>query len=190
MMRLFVAAVPPVEVVEHLDDFLAVRREAAPYRWTDAAQWHLTLAFAEAVPERKLDDLGDRLERAARKRRAFEVRLGGGGAFPHADRARVLFARLEGDAEALTELDRLATGSRAALSRAGAAVDGQRFRAHLTLARLGHPDNVTSWVRLLDGYRGPGWQVEEVALVASYLGEGPRRRPRHEVLETYALTLD
>ena len=93
-MRLFVAAVPPAEVVEHLDDFLSVRREAASYRWTDPAQWHLTLAFAEAVPERKLDDLGERLERAARKRRAFEVRLGGGGAFPHAGRARVLFARL------------------------------------------------------------------------------------------------
>ena len=91
-MRLFVAAVPPAEVVEHLDDFLSVRREAASYRWTDPAQWHLTLAFAEAVPEHKLDDLGDRLERAARKRRAFEVRLGGGGAFPHADRARVLVA--------------------------------------------------------------------------------------------------
>ena len=71
-----------------------------------------------------------------------------------------------------------------------ASVDGQRFRAHLTLARLGHPDNVTSWVRLLDAYRGPQWRVEEVALVASYLGEGPRRRPRHEVLETYPLSTD
>jgi 2'-5' RNA ligase len=189
-MRLFVAAVPPAEVVEHLDDFLSVRREAASYRWTDPAQWHLTLAFAEAVPERKLDDLGERLERAARKRRAFEVRLGGGGAFPHADRARVLFARLGADEDGLTELDRLATGARAALAKAGASVDGQRFRAHLTLARLGHPDNVTSWVRLLDAYRGPQWRVEEVALVASHLGEGPRRRPRHEVLETYALSTD
>ena len=102
-------------------------------------------------------------------------------------RARVLFARLDADEAGRTELDRLATGCRTALAKAGARVDGQRFRAHLTLARLGHPDNVTSWVRLLDAYEGPRWQVDEVALVASYLGEGARRRPRHEVVGTYAL---
>lgn len=185
--RLFVAVVPPPDVVEHLEEFLSVRREAAAYRWSDPAQWHLTLAFAEAVPERKLDDLGDRLERAARRRRAVDLRVGGGGAFPHPDRARVLYARLACDEASATELDRLATGCRAAFSRAGAAVDGQRFRPHLTIARLGHPDNVTSWVRLLDSYRGPEWRVEDVALVASHLGEGPRRRPRHEVLATYDL---
>ena len=67
------------------------------------------------------------------------------------------------------------------MSRAGARVDGQRFHPHVTLARLGRPANVTSWVRLLDAYDGPRWHVDEVALVASHLGEGPRRRPRHEV---------
>ena len=66
-------------------------------------------------------------------------------------------------------------------------MDGKRFRPHLTLARLGHPDNVTSWVRLLEAYSGPAWLVEEIALVASHLGEGPRRRPRHEVVGTYQL---
>ena len=99
----------------------------------------------------------------------------------------MLFARLDTDEAGRTELDRLATGCRAALAKAGAKVDGQRFRAHLTLARLGQPDNVTSWVRLLDGYEGPEWELDEVALVASYLGEGPRRRPRHEVVGTYHL---
>lgn len=187
MTRMFVAAVPPEDAVAHLDEFLAVRRDAAAYRWTVPEQWHLTLAFAEDVPDRSLDDLADRLERAARKRRPVRLRLAGGGAFPHPDRARVLFARLDADDADRTELDRLATGCRAALSKAGARTDGQRFRAHLTLARLGTPDNVTSWVRLLDGYEGPEWELDEVALVASHLGEGPRRRPRHEVVETYAL---
>jgi 2'-5' RNA ligase len=37
-------------------------------------------------------------------------------------------------------------------------------------------------VRLLDAYRGPAWTASEVVLVASHLGEGPRRRPRHEVV--------
>lgn len=187
-MRAFVAALPPPEVVEHLDEFLSSRREAASsYRWSDPSQWHLTLAFSADVPERAVDDLEARLERAARRRHAMELRVGGGGAFPHPDRAKVLYAGLQVEEEDRVELDRLATGARAALGKAGAKVDGQRFRAHLTLARLGHPDNVTRLVRVLDGYQGPAWVLDEVALVASYLGEGPRRRPRHEVIGTYRL---
>ncbi|MFC7359055.1 RNA 2',3'-cyclic phosphodiesterase [Nocardioides astragali] len=187
MTRMFVAVVPPPEVVDHLDDFLSVRREAAGFRWSVPEQWHVTLAFSAAVPDRSVEDLGERLARAGGRRRPFELRVAGGGAFPHADRARVLVARLGADDEAATELEHLAAGCRRAMSRAGARVDGQRFRPHLTLARLGHPDNVTSWVRLLDAYEGPAWRVDEVSLVASHLGEGPRRRPRHEVVASYPL---
>ena len=187
-MRLFAALVPPPEALEHLDEFLEVRRAAGEFRWVQADQVHATLGFFESVPERTLDDLVERLERAAARRTAFETGVAGGGAFPNVGRAKVLWAGLDLDEPARTELDRLATGCRAALSRAGVRVDGQRFRPHLTLGRLGHPDNVTSWVRLLDSYRGPEWVVDEVTLVASHLGEGPRRRPRHEVVGSYALS--
>ena len=183
---MFVAVVPPADVVEHLDEFLSVRREAAPFRWSAAEQWHVTLAFSPDVPDRSVDDLDERLATVSGRRPAFEARIAGGGAFPDPDRARVLFARLAGD-DASQALDHLATGCRQAMSAAGARVDGQRFRPHLTLGRLGRPDNVTPWVRLLDAYDGPAWSVDELTLVASHLGEGPRRRPRHEVLGTYAL---
>ena len=179
---MFVALVPPPDAVEHLDEFLEVRREAAPYRWTSAEQLHVTLAFLESVADRHLDDLVDRLAEAAGRRKPFPVRLAGGGAFPDAARARVLWAGLDLDAESATELDRLATGVRNAAAAAGTTVDGQRFRPHVTLARLGRPAEVTRWVRLLDTYEGPTWTVDSISLVASHLGEGPRRRPRHEVL--------
>jgi len=35
-MRMFVALVPPEEALEDLDEFLEVRREAGPFRWTQA----------------------------------------------------------------------------------------------------------------------------------------------------------
>jgi 2'-5' RNA ligase len=185
-MRAFVAVVPPAEVVEHLDAFLDVRREAAAFRWSAPEQWHVTLAFAAAVPERSLDELDDLLADAAARREPFGMQVAGGGAFPHPDAARVLWAGLTPDDDGA--LDQLAAADRGAMLRAGARVDGRRFHPHLTLARLGRPANVTPWVRLLDAYADPPrWQVTEVALVASHLGEGPRRRPRHEVVGTYAL---
>ena len=143
----------------------------------------MTLAFLADVPDRKLDDLVERLGRAAARRTAFTAAVAGGGAFPNVARARVLWAGLDLDERGRVELSRMATGARAAANRAGVPVDGQRFRPHVTLARLGHPDEVTSWVRLLDAYRGPSWTVDRLTLVASYLGEGPRGRPRYEPVE-------
>lgn len=188
MTRLFVALVPPEEAVAHLDDFLEVRRSAASFRWATAEQFHVTLAFLAEVEERRVEDLSERLGRAAAKRTAFQTAIAGGGAFPDAGRARVIWAGLDLDGHSRTELDRLATGCRAAAGRAGIAVDGQRFRPHVTVARLGRPVEATRWVRLLDGYAGPRWTADRVTLVASYLGEGPRGRPRYESVDEFLLS--
>jgi 2'-5' RNA ligase len=185
-MRMFVAVVPPERAVEDLGEFLAPRQEAGSgLRWAVPEQWHVTLAFLPQVPKRSLDDLLARLQRAADRRTPFDLTVAGGGAFPNAARAKVLFAGLDvSDAE---ELRRLATGARAAAGKAGAEVTGTRFHPHLTLARLGRPVDVTRWIRVFDAYRGPTWQAAEITLIQSHLGEGPRNRPRHEVVESFGL---
>lgn len=185
-MRMFVALVPPDEALEHLGSFLGPRQEAQRgFRWTVADQWHITLAFMPEVPERALDDLLARLERAAARRTPFSVTLAGGGAFPNAARAKVLYVGLDlSDAE---ELRRLKTGARAAANKAGAEAGGGPFHPHVTLARIGRPLDVTKWLRVLEPYRGPTWAASDLSLVASYLGEGPRKRPRYEVIESFPL---
>jgi len=183
---MFVALVPPESALEDLGEFLGPRQEASDgFRWTAQEQWHVTLAFMPHVPERVLDDLLARLERAAARRTPFTVSVGGGGAFPNPGRAKVLYSRLQvSDPE---ELSRLSTGARSAANKAGAEAEGGRFRPHLTLARLKRPVDVTKWIRVLDAYAGPTWEAKEVALVESHLGEGPRKRPRYEVVETFPL---
>jgi 2'-5' RNA ligase len=182
---MFVAALPPNAVLEDLDEFLSVRRDSAPFRWTVPDQWHVTLAFLADVPDRAYDDLVERLGRAARKRHPMRATIAGGGAFPHAGKAKVLWAGVELDDP--VELTRLATGCRAAAAKAGIEVAGERFKPHVTVARMGRPVEATSWVRVLETYRGPSYDIDEMSLVASHLGEGPRKRPRYEVLEGFAL---
>lgn len=188
-LRLFAALVPPVAALDHLDDFLEPRRAADPeLRWAALPHWHLTLAFAAEVPEYLLDDVTERLAAAASRRRLGPLAIAQGGAFPDPDRARVLWAGLAHDVPSEShELAALARGCRTAFATAGAQVDGQRFRAHLTLARLRHPANVTRWVRVLQVYAGPRWTPEAVSLIASHLGEGPRRTPRYEILASCPL---
>ena len=186
--RMFVALVPPEEVVADLDAFLEPRRDSGPFRWALAEQFHVTLSFLAAVEDRHLDELVERLERAGARRTSFDTRITGGGAFPDAGRARVVWAGLELDEQGATELDRLATGARAAATRTGITVDGRRFRPHITIARLARPAEVSNWVRLLDSYAGPSWTADRVRLVASHLGEGMGNRPRYETVTEIALS--
>lgn len=180
---MFVAVVPPDEALDDLDEFLDVRRAAADFRWSAREQWHLTLGFFAEVRERRLDELVGGLERVAARRTVFATRILGGGAFPDAAGAKVLWAGVDaGD-----DLSRLARGVRGAANTAGVRVDGARFRPHVTLARFGRPREVTRWVRVLDSYRGPEWEVSEIALIESHLGEGPRRSPRYETVVTIPL---
>src|ERR1700712_1042296 len=184
MTRMFVAVIPPDEVLEDLEDFVSPRRGEVPFRWTEPEQWHLTLAFSGDVPDRAYDDLLDRLVRTAAKRNPVEARIIGGGAFPDVARAKIVYAGIDSDLE---ELGRMASGARTAIATSGAEVDGQRFTPHLTLARINRPVEATRFVQLLDAYAGPAWTVHELSLVASHLREGPRNRARHEVVETFSL---
>ena len=178
-MRLFVAVDPPPEAVEHLDSFLDARRDAGDdLRWTPSSQWHLTLAFMGAAPERVLEDLVDRVGDAAGAVPPVPLALVGGGCFPDVTRARVLWAGVSGGS-ALAPLVRRV---RSACAVVGAAPEGGPFRAHLTLARMRQPRDATRWVRVLESYAGPPWTAGEVTVVASHLPRRGGHRPRHEVL--------
>lgn len=182
-MRAFAALVPPPEAVEHLEDFLAVRRDAADFRWSTVDQFHITLAFMAAVEEWRLDDYAERLAESLVRVPVTAVRLAGPVSFPNPAAARVLGVGLVPETEDGGHvLQRLAGRARSAAVASGIEVDGQRFRPHLTLARMRQPGDISNWVRLLETYAGPVWAADTVHLVVSHLGEGPRGRPRYEVV--------
>ena len=196
-MRMFVALPLPEAVKQDLAGFLEPRQDAADLpgvslRWTAPEQWHLTLAFLPEVADRHTDELLERLGRAAARRDPSVLRVAGAGAFPHAGRAKVVWAGIEHEGgddweREGDDLTRLAAGVRAAAAKSGIEVAGGRFRPHLTLARLGRPADVTRLLGVLDLYAGPSWQAREVSLITSYLGQGPKGRPRHEVAATFEL---
>ena len=158
-MRLFVAVFPPDEISQDLRR----RFVGAPARLTPVAQWHVTLAFIGEVGAERLPDV-ERALAAVTVPKGLELRLRGGGRFVRAG-STVLWAAVEGDLAALH------ADIRRRLDEVGLPYDGRDFTPHLTVA---YADEAGVW-QALDGYHGPPWVLDEIALVRSSPNEGYTR---------------
>ena len=168
----------PDAAAAELDRAVAPLRPARPdLRWTGREAWHLTLAFLGEVDERVAVRLPPRLTRAAARYPCLTLSLGGAGAFPASQRARVLWTGIRGD---LSGLAALAASVGAGARRAGAppANEGRSFRPHLTLARCRAPADVRTLVETLSGFAGTPWTATGIYLIRSR----PSGSPRYETL--------
>ncbi len=185
-MRLFVAVTPPQDALAELDAAVTpLRGEWPALRWASADRWHVTLAFLGEVTEPRLDGLLERLERAAGRHRAVRLRVGRGGAFPSAGKARVLCAHISGEPDQLEGLRGLAASVAAGARRAGAPPpdEGRRYRPHLTLARSRQPADLRLLVESLSGYAGLTWEAPSVELILSKTGP----QPSYQTIATWPL---
>jgi 2'-5' RNA ligase len=186
-MRLFIAVLPPAEILDEVDRAMEPYRATwSDLRWLRRDNWHLTLTFLGDVDDDLPDKLAPRVERAAARRDPFELSFGGAGAFPRPARASVVWADVKGDRKAL---GRLADSTTAAGRRAGAPPDRHRdFNPHLTLARSRrHPVDVRPLVTELSAYAGKSWTVDAIHLVRSNLGQ---QENRYETLTSWPLGRD
>ena len=128
--------------------------------WSRPEGWHLTLKFLGAVGPDQLEPITRRLPEAVARHSPFTLRLLGFGAFPSAERARVLWIGIEED-EGKAMLAALARDVEAALAELGWPPEARLFNPHLTLARIKQPRHLPQLVELLER-----WRAERLATVA------------------------
>ncbi|RCV54884.1 RNA 2',3'-cyclic phosphodiesterase [Marinitenerispora sediminis] len=185
-MRLFVALTPPATALDELHRAVAAARghRAAPrgVRWTPREEWHLTLLFLGEVPDPEVPALRARLAREAAAHPAMELALRGAGTFPaDSERARVLWAGVEGDTEALTHL---AGALHSAAAAHGVPVEPRPYVPHVTLARTRGPHDLSGPRDVLADLAGSPWRAGEAELVRSR-ADG---RPRYLTVARWPLT--
>ncbi len=160
------------------------RRRGRDVRWVRLDGLHLTLRFIGPTMEERVGAVREAVRAAARGQAPFELRIDGGGAFPHPDRPRALWL---GVADGASELSGLAARLDEALVAAGWAPSDRPFQPHLTLARSdGVPAGAAIARRLSEAARGLALPslVDRVVLFESITGGGPAR---YVPLETVAL---
>lgn len=135
MIRSFIAVDLSTQILDQIEQIsrqLKQRMAGAPVRWVPSQNMHLTLKFLGEVSEGNLKLFFDILEREAKRVNAFEIRVGGIGAFPSLIRPRVIWLGVEAP-EALASLQRSIDLETA---RLGYAPENRSFSPHLTLGRV------------------------------------------------------
>jgi RNA 2',3'-cyclic 3'-phosphodiesterase len=144
--------------------FLTACAAAAPqFRWTPAANLHLTIRFIGNVDRALVEAIADRL--AARSLLAFDLELGDLGTFGHGRHVRVVWQGVGARAEAVTAL---AAQVDAECAAAGLVGEKRPFQPHLTLARARARDGA-ELPTVPEPPRVNPWCATELVLFASRL---------------------
>ena len=132
-MRLFVAINFPTAVRHALWECAApLRSQGFPVRWVAAEAIHLTLKFLGEVAQDREPKLIDAIEAVVEDTSAFDLPIGGLGAFPAPTKARVLWI----GCEPVPTLELLLHRIEENMGQLGFPKEGRTLRPHLTLGRV------------------------------------------------------
>jgi 2'-5' RNA ligase len=149
---------------------------------------HLTVAFLGPTSPEEVPALARAIGEAAAGAAPIEVRVSGLGAFPRVAAPRVVWAGLVETREA-GRLEALVSRCRALLEAAGhASDDGDRFHAHVTLARLEARPSRGLEKALTEGHLQGTYEPEFLSDLHLMISEpGPDHRTRYRPLATASL---
>ncbi|CAM3987693.1 RNA 2',3'-cyclic phosphodiesterase [Nocardiopsis rhodophaea] len=174
-MRLFLAIDPPDDLLERVAEAAhALRSDGDGLRWSQPADWHLTLVFLGEISDERRSLLEQRFAAELRHHQPLSLAVRGAGTFPGDDtRARVLWAGFEGDIGAL---GRLAADLRRVARKSGVPIEHRPYVPHLTLARSRVPADVSRHRWVLRSLATPFWTADSVRLLQTIPGGSPRYR--------------
>ena len=178
-LRVFVAVPVPDEVRHRIVASLDAVVDTIPGRVVRPGNWHVTLRFLGEIDDLGYDMLVSRLAETDLGRK-FRLRWAGLGAFPHPERATVLWMGLDQGEDALSTLAKTVD---TAIDRRVSA-GGPPVQPHLTLSRLWPIEDVSALVATTAPFAIP-MEVDRVTLYQSRLGSSGAA---YQVLEEFPLT--
>ena len=173
--RLFIA----VPLTEQARQEIIARLPVLPGRLVPPQNWHFTLRFLGTTDAVTRDRLIAELRRAPLGSR-FAISFGGLGAFPRANRARILWLGVD---EGAGRLVSIAESVESAVRRAGLPAEERPFKPHLTLSRIEPTRSVADVLSSQPAIKVK-MPVTAVTLVRSQLGKGPAQ---YQAIEKFNL---
>ncbi|OQA00728.1 MAG: 2',5' RNA ligase family [Planctomycetes bacterium ADurb.Bin401] len=150
-IRAFLAIEPPENILQEitrLQDKLK-REISGRLSWTRPQGQHLTLKFFGDISREDINHISAAVQKRTVVEQKLNLQIEKLGVFPDARRPRVLWCAVAGDVERLINLQKKLDGDFTAI---GFPVEDRSFKAHLTLARIKDPRDITGMSEALKKY--------------------------------------
>jgi 2'-5' RNA ligase len=149
-------------------------------KWVALENMHITLQFLGNIRENLVPLVCRAVFKAVERIPPFDVICHGVGAFPNAERPRIIWMGMTAGRD---ELIQLQAAVEEALEGIGFRGEARRFEPHLTIGRLRSSSvglsTLAEFVAAHHDYDGSAFDVSEVLVVSSELG---KQGPRYEIL--------
>ncbi len=177
---------------DRLQDLPALRAQPSLLRWTNTDKMHLTLRFLGETERSQRDKIQDGLTAIAAAHAPFTLAPSRIGCFRSWSNLRVLWVGIEGETEALQEVQ---AGVETLARQLGFSQERNKFAPHITLARVARnasrPALRAAAVKLRRAAEEEAsrswtdWRINELHFIRSQLGSGGAQ---YSNLATCALT--
>ncbi len=172
-IRTFVAVSMPGAVLQAIGNAQeTLRAHGLNIRWVRKEGIHLTLKFLGNIDVEKVGQVQAAMEQASKAFSPFTLAGKGIGVFPNIRRARVVWAGMSGEVEALRGLQRELESQ---LEPVGFPKERRPFKGHLTLGRVkGRLDaaKLTEGLEALEDFQTESFTANSVVLYRSDLRPG------------------
>jgi len=170
-IRAFLAIEPPEDILNGISRLQEkLKREiSGRLSWTRPQGQHLTLKFFGDTSKEDINSIRVAVQKRVVAEQKLNLRIEELGVFPDARRPRVLWCGITGDVERLINLQKKLDGDFAAI---GFPAEDRSFKAHLTLARIKDPRDITGMSEALkkhDSFKAGEFTADKLFLFQSNL---------------------
>lgn len=170
-IRAFLAIEPPGNVLQEISRLQEkLKREiSGRLSWTRPQGQHLTLKFFGDISRGDINKISDAVQKRIVPEQKLNLKIEKLGVFPDVKRPRVLWCAVTGDVERLINLQNKLDGDFAAI---GFPEEERSFKAHLTLARIKDPRDITDMSEALkkhDSFKAGEFIADKLFLFQSNL---------------------
>jgi len=150
-IRAFLAIELPEDILRKISGLQEkLKREiSGRISWTRPHSQHLTLKFFGDISADDVKNICAAVHKHTASEASLNLKIEKLGVFPDAHRPRVLWCDTTGDVERLSALQKKMDGD---FAKIGFPAEGRPFRAHLTLARIKDPRELTGISEALTKY--------------------------------------
>lgn len=183
-IRVFVAIALTEDVRTVLEDIQFDLMEMLPEKalnWTRPETMHLTLNFlGDGNRPEQVAAVCDQLDRIAKGRKPFQLRMGPLGCFPRRRNPKVIYTGLQGGTKQLYDLKEALDSS---LAKIGYEPEARKYTPHLTLGRVRKPDQVQKAQLPFGSHTQPAeWDVSAIHLYHSFRTK--KKGPQYKVIHS------